>query len=357
MLLSDFIDISDMAHEAHEGYVKVQVHPEFPHLQIAGYTDKCQYDNHWTPTTKALRGVIFDVRTFEVKARPFGKFFNYGQQPEQYDPDAAIIGAYNKWDGSLGIGYVQPNGRPAIATRGSFVSEQAIHANDLLAKDPDLQDAIRSWVSDDITPLWEIVYPQNRIVVDYGDMDDLVFLGTVDNATGEFSPWADSRFQEPAHGGTLREILEIPPRKNHEGFVIWFDPAHAVKVKQEDYLALHRIVSSLSVKEVWRQLRAGTFRSWAEGLPDEFHEWARETALPMALDYDDKLTGMRKIHEGLLAKGFPTRKEQALWVQEFIAPEDRGLMFGLLDGRDISDSIWRQLEPKGNQPMRNVESE
>jgi putative RNA ligase len=40
-----------------------------------------------------------------------------------------------------------------------------------------------------MTVLVEIVYPANRIVLDYGGLDDLILLGAVDIATGRtFGP-------------------------------------------------------------------------------------------------------------------------------------------------------------------------
>lgn len=45
----------------------------------------------------------------------------------------------------------------------------------------------------------------------------------------------------------------------------------------------------------------------------------------------------------------PSRKDQAIWISKTVIPEIRGLVFPLLDGKDISDAIWRMLEPRGDE--------
>lgn len=335
--LDQIVDLLELEAEIAAGYINRRFHPEFPQLATVGYSDKCQFDNHWTPATKACRGIIYDAETLEVIARPFAKFFNYGQSdPGDFDPDAPILGAFDKFDGSLGIRYTRPDGRTAIATRGSFDSEQARHATALAWRE--------GWQPADgrMTALYEIIYPENRIVIDYGDRDELVYLGAVDIETGEYLPPAEVS----TVGNTLAEVLALEPRKNAEGYVIWLDPWRAVKLKQQDYLELHRIVSSLSVKEVWRQLRAGTFDDFAMALPDEFHEWARITSAGLIDSFTEIEMQAQYFYERVLERGFPDRKSQALWLIANAA-EVKGYVFSLLDGKEIGDGIWRAIEPSG----------
>jgi len=335
--IENLIDIAELEREITAGYINRRFHPEFPELATIGYSDKCQYDNHWTPTTRAVRGIIYDTTTGEVLARPFAKFFNYGQGDAQYDLDAPILGAFNKFDGSLGIRYTRPDGRDAIATRGSFDSDQARHATKVL-----WEKSIRSPLPG-LTSLYEIVYPENRIVLDYGDSDELIPLGAVDIETGEYS----EGLMEAYPASTLGEVLAIPPRKNSEGWVVWLDATTAVKIKQEDYIQLHRIVSSLSVKEVWRQLRAGTFKEFATALPDEFHKWAKTTADELKWKHANVFLDAFWLFEEVKEKAEPDRKSQALWLKANANPSLMGYVFGLLDGKDIKDAIWRAIEPTG----------
>lgn len=336
--IGDVLDISELEREIAEGFINRKFHPEFPTLALIGYSEKTQFANHWTPTTRAARGIIYDTVTGEVVARPFQKFFNFGQETDvTYDLDAPILGAFDKVDGSLGIAYTRPDGLLQIATRGSFESDQAIHATSMLSSiDPAL-------FVPGLTPLFEIVFPANRIVLDYGTRDELVFLGHVDIETGAYVPPA----AQHSYASTLREVLSTPPRENAEGFVAWVDPWTAVKFKQDDYLALHRAIFSLSAKEVWRQLSAGTFEDFVCALPDEFHIWARDVASDLTRAFTEADSSARAALAGLNALGLETRKEQAQWVTTNVERALIGRVFSLLDGRDIAESIWRDLEPVG----------
>ena len=90
-----------------------------------------------------------------------------------------------------------------LATRGSLNSDQATVATDIWQqKYPGVR------FGHDVTPLFEIVYPDNRIVTDYGDMRDLVLLAVIDMATGADLPhealdWPGPRAArpQPAAGG------------------------------------------------------------------------------------------------------------------------------------------------------------
>lgn len=186
MKLHNLIDTAMLANEIDSGYVTERYHPEFGELAILNYTDKAQFDSHWNSVTKVTRGLIYNRKTGEVVARGLPKFFNYGDEAHtgQLDPDTPILGAYEKWDGSLGIRYRKPDGTFAIATRGSFMSVQALHATELLESDP----SACVHPVDGVTDLFEIIFPENRIVVDYGGMDELIHLGRMHVESGAFRP-------------------------------------------------------------------------------------------------------------------------------------------------------------------------
>lgn len=160
-----------------EKLVSVQKHPEAD-LFIYNYTPKVQYEKIWNEVTLITRGLILDSEMKYV-SRPFGKFFNLEELQPNEIPDLPFD-VYEKMDGSLGILYWF-NDKPYIATRGSFVSEQSQHATQLLhSKYSHIFDKLDK----SSTYVFEIIYPQNKIVVDYGEMDDLVLLTVIDNQTG-----------------------------------------------------------------------------------------------------------------------------------------------------------------------------
>ena len=107
------------------GLVRVQRHPTLP-LRIFNYTEQAVFGRHWTAVTRTCRGLVA-AADGRIVARPWPKFFNHGELATEALDLAAPVEVTDKADGSLGILYPVPNGH-AVATRGSFTSEQALHA-------------------------------------------------------------------------------------------------------------------------------------------------------------------------------------------------------------------------------------
>lgn len=342
--LAEVLDPDEFNWQAAAGNVRIQVHPEFPQLFIANYTEQAAFNREWNEVTRICRGLIWNGETGEILARPFPKFFNFDEKEAPRILDDQIVYSYaNKYDGSLGIMYKRPDGQYAIATRGSFASDQAVLGTKLLYQHNEGVDWARL-VDAGFTPLFEICGPDNRIVLQY-DENFLAPLGYMSIKDGFFIP------NGPHVTTTMRTLLMDLSRDNAEGWVVWKTAYEAVKIKQADYIELHRIVSNLSKKEVWRQLRAGTFYDFKLKLPDEWHAWATEIADDLrekfVLRYNEADALVSIVHKRLGKDA--TRKQQALWINERALPEVRGLVFGLLDGKEIEDAIWRQLEPRGDE--------
>ena len=111
-----------------KGLVYKQVHPTLP-LTIWNYTEKVRYEGLWDEITLQTRGLVTDNEG-NVVARPFKKFFNI--EEGKFEPTEEFE-VYEKMDGSLGIVFWY-QGQWVVATRGSFTSDQAIKAKELLKK-------------------------------------------------------------------------------------------------------------------------------------------------------------------------------------------------------------------------------
>jgi RNA ligase len=113
-----------------EGLLYKQTHPSLP-LIIWNYTEKVQFENLWDNITLMTRGLVTDFDG-NIVARPFEKFFNMEENKYIPTPEFEV---YEKMDGSLGVAFYY-NDKWIIATRGSFVSDQAIEAMELIKKYP-----------------------------------------------------------------------------------------------------------------------------------------------------------------------------------------------------------------------------
>ena len=75
--------------------------------------------------------------------------------------------------------------------------------------------------------------PENQIVVDYGDMEEVVLLGVVETATGAERPLVNDVFPVVRRYDGFRDFNEILKIQDvgREGFVVKFDCGVRVKVK------------------------------------------------------------------------------------------------------------------------------
>jgi RNA ligase len=356
-LLHDLFTPADLAAALTDGLIREQTHPREP-LAILNYTERAAYSHAWNPVTLACRGLVYHRETGQVLARPFGKFFNHGQAGAATIELTAPVHVTDKLDGSLGVLYPLPAGGWAVATRGSFASDQALHATAVLRrKYADFVPAAG------LTILVEIVYPANRIVVDYGDVDDLLLLGAVRLADGAVLD-ADTVAGWPGPvvrtlvAASFAEALALPPRPNAEGVVVRCRlTGGMVKIKQDDYVLLHRIVTGLTERSVWQHLVDGKpLAELIEPLPDEFHDWARGVADRLQSTVEAQAVELREAYEQVvleLPEGF-SRKEFALAVA---ARPDRAMMFSLLDGRDIRPRLLVAAKPDAITPSGRTFSE
>lgn len=342
-------------------YIKEQIHPHHPKLVIANYTDACMWDQVWNDATTRCRGLIRNAQTNEVLARPYSKFFNYEQEQAPVWNLDTPLHVTEKVDGSLGILYPTPSGNYAIATRGSFMSEQAAWATEhFLSKYPDFTP------DPEITYLFEIIYPENRVVIDYGDLRDLVLLGGVELATGSsvhieslLPGWSGPFVDVHYRSAPLARILELPPRSNAEGFVLWNrETDERVKIKYEDYKTLHRYLTNTTAKHVWEVLSTNQDPDEIfAAAPDEFHEWLREVVKDFREQFDTMHSAALHDYEKIQSNLPPEspRKDFALAAQ---ASPHRALLFRLYDGASTDDIIWKLLKPKGTgSTVRNVSSD
>lgn len=320
--------------------VVVQKHPDTD-LFIYNYSPVVQYQKLWNEITLMTRGLILDQHQ-NIIARPFQKFFNL----EEHNPDeipSEPFDVFRKEDGSLGILYWIDD-KPAIATRGSFTSEQALHATQILRE---RYAHTFSYLNRDHTYLFEIIYPANRIVVNYGDLDDLILLAVIDTQTGKDLSLPEIGFPMVKQFDGINHLAELRAveAENQEGFVIRFKSGFRVKVKFAEYVRLHRIITQTSSTVVWENLATGKpFEELLEKVPDEFYEWVKQTQEDLSAQFEEIL-GEAKSN----FKTFDSRKEAASY---FFTQKYPHIMFRLLDGKDPSDLIWKMIKPQHSKPFK-----
>lgn len=349
-LFEDVLYSSVLDYHVKEGNIRSQVHPDFPELMILNYTEQCTWNKAWDAMTLACRGFIVNTETGEVVARPLTKFFNHDQEgAPTLTLDTPVL-VTEKMDGSMGILYQTPDGAWAIATRGSFASEQALWATKFY------NDNYSKWVLDDsLTYIFEIIYPENRIVVDYGDKQGLVLLGVVEKETGRTQQphkddwcfgWPGEIVETHAYK-TYGEVIASDQRSNKEGFVLWSPTQDwRVKIKHEEYVVLHRFMTQINERHVWELLATKSdYVSVFAAAPDEFHQWLNDVVLRLQLEHSKIITEASDTFSRVMSTlgSTPSRKEFADAVKDL---PNKALLFKLLDSFDVDEIVWKLVRPR-----------
>lgn len=263
------------------GLVTVRAHNALP-LRIVNYTPRAQFERAWTPALLQCRGLVYDVE-WNLVARPLPKFFNYeehlGEDPLAGPLPSGPFTVTEKYDGSLGIVFRWKE-HLLVATRGSFHSEQAERDGRIIERWPAIA---RNAVGAGYTHLFEIIYPENRIVVDYGNKEELRYLTTFHTETREeLEQWGSAVFAGDASIVTETDDpsqLKRQQRANAEGYVLRYANGQRVKIKFDQYVELHRLVTGLDSVSIWECLRNGQDPlAVLTALPDELYGWARQVA-------------------------------------------------------------------------------
>ena len=353
------MDLKKLEKRIEDGLITKRKHPT-EDLWIYNYTPKCQFDRLWDQYTLMCRGLILNKKG-DIIARPFKKFFNLGEH-EGTLPDGEFK-IYDKLDGSLGILYWIGK-KIYIATRGSFESEQAIKGTEILRK---YERAGDIYLPYNKTYLFEIIYPGNRIVIDYKGREDLILLAVIDTLTGdeedlhEFCinvfPSADEvnlkiNNNKVSDLNRLKDFTE----DNAEGFVIKWRNGLRLKVKFDEYVRLHRLITGITERRIWDMLRnEESLDELLERVPDEFYKWVKGLKEKLEKEYTyikDKATEHREHVSRAGGKdGREYRKNQAMYLQKY-CKKYSGIVFAMLDGKDYKSKIWRMLKPDATKPFK-----
>ena len=195
--------------------------------------------------------------------------------------------------------------------------------------------------------MFEIIYPENKIVVDYGNQDDLTLLAIIDNNTGEDLPISEIGFPVVRKYDRFNDLsfLQCNNDESKEGFVIRFKNGLRVKVKFAEYLRLHRIITGVSNVVIWEHLAEGKgFEELLDKVPDEFYEWVKKTIDDLKSQYNAILTDSQNSFKQL-----DTRKETALYFQTQKYP---AVLFAMLDGKPYDKIIWKMVKPQYAKPFK-----
>lgn len=356
------------------GYVKATHHPTLP-LTIYKYSKEMQYatcfdsnniykdspsDDKWTPLMMMCRGLIIEDGTNKIIAKSFNKFFNFSEYTDGYVEQRMKRIKYSisdKFDGSLIILF-EYEGKWITATMGSFESDQVFLANKLL----DSYDHRSEALNKDIVYLLEYVGPDNRIVVAYEE-SDLILLTMLDRDndfreidlhsdlnTTDFA-YAYNRIIDKEFHFDLKALAKLN-KPNSEGYIIKFEDGLRIKVKFEEYVRLHKIVTELSEKQILEFMKENkTSIESFKDVPDELFKWINSVETSFRNLYDSIFKEANEVYDKHCS--IKDRKEFALAIKDY---KYSHLVFKIADGKfdNLNKSIWKIVEQDRKEKNQNL---
>jgi RNA ligase len=332
-------------------------------LEIFVYTNKCVYDRNWNLFSLISRGLVVNRPAARVVATPFPKFFNYAEVAATGAvPEGLPFEVTEKVDGSLGIAF-EHGGVWRVATKGALASDQAVWASDYLR-----ERCSTAGLDPGTTYLFEIVYPGSRVVVRYG-FEGLVLLGAYDQSGDELGRTELTRAAAAsgtrlvdAHAYESLEELAVVARalgRDREGFVVRFASGFRMKVKGEEYMRVHRLISRCGPLALWESMMAGDdLAEMRRGLPEEMWEDfdTIRTLLDVRLEamvaeVTQAAEGVRHLSDkelGLLLQ----REGHGLsdLARDFVFACRKGDFRAAISRRGkVRDGLFRRMRPDGNR--------
>jgi len=250
--------------ERNEAFISKTVNVEGTNVAI--------YDYRLAALSDFVNEEAFELRGLCFVEQPDGswkrnllmnKFFNVNQtEGWMYDDvkDKKITRVQNKEDGSI-ISFVKfPNGSIRAKSKTSFISDQAQAAQEFFDRNSIMKEEVDHLLSKGKTPIFELVGPENQIVLEYQNTE--LILLQIRNEDGTYMSEKDLKcysmnmgikqaevFDESYHN--LDYLLELKEtnQENIEGWVVTFEDGQMAKIKTVHYLSLHGLIGPDAFRE------------------------------------------------------------------------------------------------------------
>ena len=265
------VDLNKYFELMHEGLVYIKKHPQYP-LFLLNYTPRTQYQQKWCKELVHARGLVVG-EDGKILARPIPKFFNHYEindleklQDEEYE-------VFEKMDGSLVIMFHYEN-HPIFCTRGSFISEQSAKAHEIFrAKYKHIS------INRECTYCFEVIYPENKIVVNYEDVEDLFLISITHTSSGKEINIHATGFKtvNKVDKTSIHAFLSGFEEANMEGYVVKYTKGLSnsmrVKYKFNTYVEKHKgkDITAKQIKDSLKKMKPIDL----DVIPDECYEEVR----------------------------------------------------------------------------------
>lgn len=287
------------------------------------YTRSTMYSRDWDFCSLNARGIVYDINTGDVVARPFRKFFNHNElfadgketslnrnisSVPTFKPDlSGHFRAMDKIDGSLIIVFYDNETKQwEFKTAGWFDTPYAIWAKNWANEHIDF-----SYMDIGVTYCFEVVAKEFLHPISY-DTEELFLLGAVDLVTGverpieylqKIAPMMHVRIPDIIYFNTLDDAIAyakaLPETK--EGIVVTYDNGTKLKVKGDAFLERQAFFHDLTPKHLIELFDVNAMsipQQYIEMIPEEMPE-LRAQAIEMRNAFTETYERCNKIADQL----------------------------------------------------------
>lgn len=200
---------------------------------------------------RECRGITFDAKTGEIVSRPLHKFFNVNERPDvtvDLLRDTSKHLVLEKLDGSM-IRPLPVFGGVRWGTKMG-ITDTALLAEEYVADKPEYRALAEDCMLSGLTPIFEFCSRRSRIVVDYPE-DQMILLAIRETMSGSYMyrygvECLAKEYGVPVvqswGGNTDTDALihRVRNMDSGEGIVLQIGGGHAVKIKADAYVRLHK---------------------------------------------------------------------------------------------------------------------
>lgn len=306
---------------------------------------------------RECRGITF-YPDGKIMSRKLQKFFNIGEidetQPHNIDFSkphkllkkldgsmltSMVIRDEVIWCSKMGITFITP----MVA---AFVSDKQYY-----------NDFARHCAQHDITPIFEFVSPDNRIVLQY-DSPNLVLLAARHNVSGVYLDIFSSDFAEIVKQfnipvvdtiepfANVNDLIEyVKPLKGEEGFVVAFEDGYRLKIKADEYVRIHKTKDRIrSNRNIVDLMLNNELDDLIPHLDAFDVKRVRDFEVEFWKAIDDKEKSLTQMTNDAILKTNGDRKRIALEIMPNMADKsDSAIIFGVLSNKTIRDMIMGRL--------------
>lgn len=300
---------------------------------------------------RECRGLIFD-KEGKIMSRPFHKFFNVNERVETQTHEIDMSQPHvvmEKMDGSM-IRPLLVDGYLRLGTKMG-VTNVAMNAEEwLVRQDPALREWLRQCVEDSVTPLFEWVSRSNQIVIDYAE-EDLVYLGTRDNVTGQYVMDTSCPFNVvPQYGSVEGNIVDYVARQSQaegrEGDIIRFADGHMLKIKNDWYVRIHKALDRVRFdRNIVALILHEEMDDVVPLMPADVVRRVRQFEIDFWNAFSTKQNRLYGLRIAASQSYDDDRKRIALeFIPTLERKEDAQFIFRMLDGHDLREMMLAHIE-------------